>query len=242
MELILLLRLLFAHLLGDFLFQPKKWVDAKTKKKEKAPEMYYHILLVTFLTYLFLWDRRHWYIPLIVMASHLVIDIWKSHRPNTFTYFLVDQGLHILVIIILWMVFYFDSLTVFTFITQKLNTVHFWLLAIAYFIVIAPLGIAIGNATRRWQKDAGMDMAGLDKAGMWIGRCERVLVLTFIITNEYTALGFLITAKSILRFGDSEERAQKKTEYILVGTLMSFASSVILGAIVNYLLMHHSSL
>lgn len=236
MELTLLLRLLLAHLLGDFLLQPTKWVKSKSSKKEKAPEMYYHVLVVAGLTYLFLWDWDKWYLPLIVMFSHLLIDIWKSHRPHTFTYFLADQVFHVFIIIAVWTIFYFDAITVFTWISKYLNSVHFFILIIAYYLVTGPLGIAIGSATSKWQKDAGMDTAGLDKAGMWIGRCERVLVLTFIITNQYTALGFLMAAKSLLRFGDAEDRTQKKTEYILVGTLMSFASAAIVGAVASYLL------
>jgi hypothetical protein len=236
MELNILLRLLLAHLLGDFLLQPARWVNAKNNKKEKAPEMYYHVLVITLLTYLFLWDWGHWYIPLIIMISHTLIDIWKSYRHHTFIYFLFDQLLHLLVIVIVWLVFYFDAHTVFTWITKYLNSAHFWILVIAYYMVTQPLGIAIGNATNKWQKEAGMDIAGLNKAGMWIGCCERVLVLTFIITNQYTALGFLMAAKSILRFGDREDREQKKTEYILVGTLISFAAAALVGTITSFLI------
>jgi hypothetical protein len=188
------------------------------------------------LTYLFLWDLHHWYLPLIIMVSHLVIDIWKSHRPVAFIYFIIDQILHLLVIVIVWLAFYYNSDLVYSQTVKYLNSSHFWILIIAYYLVTEPLGIAIGNATGKWQKEAGMERAGLDKAGMWIGRCERVLVLTFIITNQYTALGFLMTAKSILRFSDREQGAQKKTEYILVGTLMSFASAAIIGAVASYLL------
>jgi len=236
MALTLLLRLLLAHLLGDFLLQPQKWVKAKCSKKEKAPEMYYHVIVVTALTYLFLWDWSHWYLPLIVMVSHLLTDIWKSYRANTFIYFLADQLIHLFVIVAVWAICYLNANAVITWVSVYLTSVHFWVLVIAYYLVTGPLGIAIGSATLKWQEDAAMATDGLDKAGMWIGRCERVLVLTFIITNQYTALGFLMAAKSILRFGDAEDRAQKKTEYILVGTLMSFASAAIVGTVASYLL------
>lgn len=236
MALTILLRLLLAHFLGDFLFQRNTWITAKARKKEKAPELYYHILTVTLLTYLFLWDWAKWYVPLIVMISHLSIDIWKSYRRNTFVYFLFDQLLHLLVIAIVWIVFYFDVQTVAKAINLHLNSLNFWTLAIAYYVVTEPLGIAIGIATRQWQKDAGMDTASLNKAGIWIGRCERVLVLTFIIINQFTALGFLMAAKSILRFGDKADREQKKTEYILVGTLISFTSAALAGMITRFLI------
>jgi len=113
-----------------------------------------------------------------------------------------------------------------------LHSNHWWLLLLGYFTVTGPLGIAIGKATEKWQKLANMNAGGLDKAGIWIGRCERVLVLTFIIINQYTALGFLMAAKSILRYADKDEMTQKKTEYVLVGTLMSFASAAIIGVII----------
>ena len=223
MEVTILLRLVLAHLLGDFLLQPTKWVKAKSTRKEKAAEMYYHVMVVAALTYIALWNWSNWYIPLIVLVSHLLIDIWKSHRPHSFIYFLGDQLLHLTVIVVVWLICYFDYPTIVNEVTKYLSSPDFWILIVAYYLITGPLGIAIGLATNKWQAEAGMNTAGLDKAGMWIGRCERVLVLTFIITNQYTALGFLMAAKSILRFGDKEEREQKKTEYILVGTLISFA-------------------
>jgi hypothetical protein len=96
--------------------------------------------------------------------------------------------------------------------------------------------VRIGKATEKWREGLGEDTQSLANAGIWIGRCERILVLTFILTNQYTALGFLITAKSILRFSEKEGKTQKKTEYILVGTLISFASAVIIGVIINVLI------
>ncbi|WP_419701735.1 DUF3307 domain-containing protein [Mucilaginibacter sp. NFX135] len=236
MELGILLRLLMAHLLGDFLLQPLSWVKAKERKKEKAPQMYYHVLVVTVLTYVFLWDWDKWYFPMIVLVSHLAIDIWKSHRPNNFLYFLFDQLLHLTVIFLIWVVVYFDCHWITAWAVKYLNSPHFWTLILSYYLVIGPLGIAIGKATEKWQKEAAMDTGGLSKAGMWIGRCERVLILTFIISNQYTALGFLMAAKSILRFGDKDDREQKKTEYILVGTLISFSSAAIVGVIANCIL------
>ena len=66
---------------------------------------------------------------------------------------------------------------------------------------------------------------------------ERILVLTFVITNHYEGIGFLIAAKSILRFNDIKgEHMRKEAEYVLIGTLMSFASSIIIGIITHLLL------
>ena len=236
MELAILLRLLLAHFIGDFLLQPAKWVAEKTSKKEKAPALYYHVLITGLLSYIFLWDWKNWYIPLIIMITHLLIDIWKSYRQDNFVYFITDQLLHIGTIVLIWLVYYFDYPGVLAFFSVHLNSPRLWTILLTYYLVTQPLGIAIGIVTRKWQREVGMEKTGLTKAGIWIGCFERVLVVTFIILNQYTALGFLMAAKSILRFRDGEERAQKKTEYILVGTLISFASAAIIAAIASYVL------
>ena len=96
----------------------------------------------------------------------------------------------------------------------------------------------MGNLTQRWQdeiKTASRD--SLKDAGKWIGIIERTLVLTFILLNEWAAIGFLLGAKSVLRFGDLKDGTQqKKTEYILIGTFLSFLLSIAAGLFTLFLL------
>ena len=47
--------------------------------------------------------------------------------------------------------------------------------------------------------------------------------------QRYEALGLLIAAKSIIRFGDKETA---KTEYVLAGTLLSILIAVLAGMMV----------
>ena len=49
------------------------------------------------------------------------------------------------------------------------------------------------------------------------------------IPDRYEALGLLIAAKSIIRFGDKETA---KTEYVLAGTLLSILIAVLAGMMV----------
>lgn len=51
----------------------------------------------------------------------------------------------------------------------------------------------------------------------------------FIKLQQYEALGLLIAAKSIIRFGEKETA---KTEYVLAGTLMSIFIAVLAGLMV----------
>ena len=102
---------------------------------------------------------------------------------------------------------------------------------IAYLIVVKPTSILIGMFTQRWQNVLS-DSKGLHDAGMWIGYAERVLALTFMLLGTYEALGFLIAAKSLLRF---QETDTKRTEYVLIGTLLSFGVAVMCGVVVEYI-------
>ena len=73
-------------------------------------------------------------------------------------------------------------------------------------------------------------------AGKYIGILERLLVFVFIVMDHWEAVGFLITAKSVFRFGDLKESKHRKlTEYILIGTLISFGIAIFVGLLFNLL-------
>ncbi|MCH8558701.1 MAG: hypothetical protein LAT84_12810 [Balneolia bacterium] len=76
---------------------------------------------------------------------------------------------------------------------------------------------------------------GLPKAGHYIGLLERILIFVFVLINQFAAIGFLIAAKSILRFGGKKQE-RIETEYILLGTLLSFTIAIIVSLGVHYLL------
>ena len=74
------------------------------------------------------------------------------------------------------------------------------------------------------------EKAGGFNAGALIGDIERWLILVFVLLQRYDAIGLLIAAKSIIRFGDKETT---KTEYVLAGTLMSIFIAVLAGVMVT---------
>ena len=79
-------------------------------------------------------------------------------------------------------------------------------------------------------------MTSLQSAGKYIGILERLLVFVFMIHNEWQAVGFLIAAKSVFRFGNLQEaRDRKLTEYILIGTLLSFGIAILTGMYFRFL-------
>ena len=235
MELNLLLRLIVAHLLTDFVLQPGEWVKQKKQRKHLSSKLYLHVLIAGITTYILSGLWQNWWLPLAVMVTHFFIDLWKLNRPDKIAYFIIDQLLHLLIILIVWTFLFYDLPAVQNYLTQLIQNTHLWLIITGYLLVTWPLGILIGMATEKWRLAAEVNKEGLQKAGVWIGFFERLLILTFILSNQFAAVGFLIAAKSILRFSD-KENTQKKTEYVLIGTLMSFAAAAIIGIGISKLL------
>ena len=78
---------------------------------------------------------------------------------------------------------------------------------------------------------------GIRRMGKYIGWLERVLTVTFVLLGHYNGIGFVLAAKSILRYGEiKSESDHKLAEYVIVGTLLSFSLAVMLGAALRWLL------
>ena len=234
----ILLRLIIAHLLADFVFQTDQ--IAKEKKRGlRSGYFYVHLLIVCLLTYLFLGEWSNWQAPLIIMLFHGLIDLLKIRiRSEASWVFLGDQLLHILTVILLWIYLTNYSFSSFwMFLKEVWQNEEALIVLTAYLLISIPTSVLIGSLTRHWQnliESDGKD--SLKDAGKWIGIIERSLILTFILVNQWAAIGFLLTAKSVFRFGDLKEGAErKKTEYILIGTLLSFTFSIFTGIATRFL-------
>ena len=68
--------------------------------------------------------------------------------------------------------------------------------------------------------------------GNIIGKCENVLILTFMLLDAHTALALVITAKTLIR----KEEIEKNSIYFLAGTMVNVSYSVLIGYIVKLIL------
>lgn len=234
----ILLQLLLAHILTDFVLQPNSWVAHKRQYKIKSYYLFLHALIAGILTYIFLQQWDLWLVPLFIAVSHFFIDAWKlqSNKDNL-AYFLWDQFFHLIVLLVAWLYLIDGFQAIGSFLQQIGNSTTLLAIIAGYLLVIFPSGFVIGKATERWQDDI-VAVAGkgtsLKSAGRYIGVFERILVLTFILAGNFSAIGFLIAAKSILRYSDKGETgARKQTEYVLIGTLMSFSFAILLGLLIR---------
>ncbi|WP_341221653.1 DUF3307 domain-containing protein [Polaribacter atrinae] len=234
----LFLKFLLAHILGDFVFQPEKWVKNKEEKKVKSVKLYYHIgIHVLFLLLVLQFNlKEHWLGFLLIVVSHYFIDILKLYLQKKKTkrvWFFVDQMLHLLFLVIATSLYVDISLSAENLITDKiLLLITFLLLVIFVSAIIIKIIITQWNPESKKENDDS-----LAKAGRYIGILERLFVFTFVITNHWEAIGFLLAAKSVFRFGDlTSSKDRKLTEYILIGTLLSFGIAIFLGVLYLYTL------
>jgi cyanate permease len=72
--------------------------------------------------------------------------------------------------------------------------------------------------------------------GTYIGILERLLIFICIVSGFYEGIGYLLAAKSIFRFGDLTKAGHRSmTEYVLIGTLLSFTSAILWSLLYLYL-------
>jgi len=232
MYIIWLIKLILAHLLTDFVFQPGRWIESRNRKHFQSAYLYLHGL-ITAVVALLLIGFHYWWVALIILATHILIDGWKSYRPIQTKYFLIDQCLHLIVILVCW---YFIFLNKEDLIAawDIINTPKTLVGITAYVFVSFPAGILIGQLTKKWREQIA-DAPALGNAGKWIGIIERIVILTLVFNHQYEAIGLLIAAKSLLRFSEAN-RPEIKTEYLLIGTLISITIAILTGLVALKLL------
>ncbi|MGM0535624.1 MAG: DUF3307 domain-containing protein [Pseudomonadota bacterium] len=242
----LLMGLLLGHLVGDFLLQPRAWVEERYRLRHRSPRLLQHAGLHGLLAGGVLLAASV-AMPrglaavvvggMTVATSHWLVDLAKARLPaGELRWYLLDQTAHLLVLLGLWLV-WLGSL-------DPLGELAVWLVsptvlgvACGYLMVMRPMSIAIALVMQRWS--AQLEETGtLASAGERIGVLERLLVLTLVLLDQLTAVGFLLAAKSVLRFGDLRDSPDRKlTEYVLLGTLLSVSTTLVLGMLIRLLLL-----
>jgi hypothetical protein len=225
---ILLIKLILAHLLGDFLFQPKSWVKAKESKKLKAYQLYLHLFLHGALVFLLVADSNFWPYVLIIMFSHGIIDVIKLYAQKKKTkrhWFFIDQLAHAIVLIVIVILIEPSMADLFYPVSEQ-----GWMILMLMVFLSLPSSIMIKTIISKWRPDSDQKNESLEKAGQYIGILERWFVFVFIMAGKWEAIGFLVAAKSVFRYGDLKESKDRKlTEYILIGTLISFGMAILSG-------------
>ena len=216
------LKITLAHLLGDFMFQPDKWIENKNRKTYKSKYLYYHVFIHFVLILLILqFDFKYWLALILIPISHYLIDLGKlllKNKIETRKLFLLDQLLHFLVIFLITKIYFKVQIDFSIIFSAKIV-----LLLTAFLSISYVASVVIKILISKWKQENESTNA----AGKYIGMMERILVFVFIVLNHWEGVGFLLAAKSVFRIGDlTKSHEVRLTEYILIGTLLSFGIAI----------------
>lgn len=219
-----------AHTISDFYLQTNKSCADKEQKGFKSPKLYIHALITFVCAWLLSFSFNFWWMALIIAVSHLLIDAMKCYASKCKYIFFIDQLLHLIVIVavcFLWNCY----------LPECVSGVEeeFIALLLGVLVCVKPSNIIIKEIFKaaKIKVDKGSDddnAEDLPNAGKLIGVVERLLSLVFVLLGQYEAVGFIIAAKSILRFAEGDKA---KSEYVLIGTLLSFSMAVFVGVAIK---------
>lgn len=233
-----LLLLVAGHLIGDFLLQS----HAMAEDRPSLGTLGLHAALITLsqaLALLPFLGGRVLMAAVAIGTLHGLVDLvksrWRLARPNPLILFLLDQAVH-LVVLLGAAVFLVGS-------TGPLpQHVHaawmpYWLTTLGYLGVFAftwsgGSGIVVSALATLGTAPASTEAeGGIAGSGRVIGGLERTLTLILILLGQWAAIVLLITAKSFARFEELKER--RFAEYYLIGTLTSLLVAILTGIVLR---------
>ena len=223
--------LISIHLLADFLFQTSAYSE---RKRQVLSTLFLHsfIYLTIFVAILspIFEIKKIILFSLIISASHFFINVIKNklekifpYRRLQFLFFSFNQLLHFIVILIFYYILNLENFTSQLYIDLKdceyFKT--FILYIIVFSIILDPASVLIRKlfisiSPKTYSKAYSEEL----KAGNIIGKLERTIIAILLLNNQFGLIGFVLTAKSIARFKQMEDK--NFAEKYLIGTLTSF--------------------
>ncbi|WP_434287578.1 DUF3307 domain-containing protein [Celeribacter sp. SCSIO 80788] len=225
--------LFLAHVLADYVFQTRWMVEEKAR-----PETLFLHALIVLLTAMATTGQVASPMIYALALIHIVIDTIKTRFfSDTFLPHITDQALHLATLILI-------ALIAPDLFAQGPYATLPWLPKAMLFTAGAIYatragGFAVGklmapfaqklteNSEENESKD---DTPTLEGAGALIGILERGLTYLLMLSGLSASIGFLVAAKSILRFEAIREggpdKSRKMSEYVIIGTLASFGWAI----------------
>ena len=239
----IILLLLLGHVIGDFYTQSRKMSDNKEKRLKWVVlhGIVYFIMMI--LVSVPIMSNSIFITDIAVSIMHLLIDVAKfvyikakKRKIDEKRIFIIDQGMHIVCLMITaYIAVKMDILLVelepfkdffSVLIISEINIVK-WVLALL--IIHKPTNILIQKLTKEYKPAQSNQLFKRDNnAGRFIGSIERIVMLVLISLGQYSAIGFVLTAKSIARY-DRISKDKEFAEYYLLGTLISTMLVLICG-------------
>ena len=240
----ILMFILLGHILGDFYFQTE---DMAEKKRNSFGWVLLHGLVyagIVFMISLPYISQAGLIIVGSVSLSHLVIDIIKflctRKKKESPKVFLIDQCVHGICLVCIayasascnWS--FHESVVlndIFETVGVSQITFYKWILGIL--LIHKPANLLIQNLICNYKPKSKVEKIQFKpdhNAGRMIGSVERILMFILMYMNQFSAIGLVLTAKSIARY-DQISKDKDFAEYYLLGTLISTGIVIVCAGI-----------
>ncbi len=117
---------------------------------------------------------------------------------------------------------------------ESMNWVTVAILVVGYSVLLCTSGILVNYILSTISKEPLSKKIGKEArdTGFVVGKCENLLILTFMLLDAYTALALVFAAKTIVR----KEDMSKNSLFFLAGTMINVTYSIMIGLVTKILI------
>ena len=223
--------LISIHLLADFLFQTSIYSEKKRKMlKPLLLHCFIYFIIFEIVLLPILQFKKLFLLGVIISVLHFLIIFTKNKLEKSFPQrrlqiwiFSINQLIHFFIIIVIYYILNLENSVSNLYV--KLRAYENFKIIILYIsvfsIIFEPASVFIRKlftsiSSKTYPKENLEEL----KAGNIIGKLERIIIAILLLNNQFGVIGFVLTAKSIARFKQMENR--DFAEKYLIGTLTSF--------------------
>ena len=223
--------LISVHLLADFLFQTSAYSEKKRKiLKTLLLHCFIYFIIFEIVLLPILQFKKVFLLGVIISVLHFLINFTKNKLEKSFPQrrlqiwiFSINQLIHFFIIIAMYFILNLENSVSNLYVKlQEYENFKTIILYISVFsIIFEPASVFIRKlftsiSSKTYPKTNLEEL----KAGNIIGKLERIIIAILLLNNQFGVIGFVLTAKSIARFKQMENR--DFAEKYLIGTLTSF--------------------
>ena len=223
--------LISIHLLVDFLFQTSAYSEKKRKMlKPLLLHCFIYFIVFEIVLLSILQFKKAFLLGMIISVLHFLINFTKNKLEKSFPQrrlqiwiFSISQLIHFFIIIAMYFILNLENSVSNLYINlQGYENFKTIILYISVFSIIFELASVFIRKLFTSISPKTYPKANLEelKAGNIIGKLERIIIAILLLNNQFGVIGFVLTAKSIARFKQMENR--DFAEKYLIGTLTSF--------------------
>ena len=223
--------LISVHLLADFLFQTSAYSEKKRKKlKPLLLHCFIYFIVFEIVLLLVLQFKKAFLLGMIISVLHFFINFTKNKLEKSFPQrrlqiwiFSINQLIHFFIIIAMYFILNLENSVSNLYLKlegyENFKTIILYISVFS--IIFEPASLFIRKlftsiSPKTYPKENLEEL----KAGNIIGKLERIIIAILLLNNQFGVIGFVLTAKSIARFKQMEDK--NFAEKYLIGTLTSF--------------------